>query len=119
MEDWISAVLLGGVLLAAAVLLLGLVRLILSPSPLDTPITIAGILEAESHATSLAAIIDGVAAGRPTSLIRLGILILIMTPLARVAMTFALFLVRQEWDFVLMTGMVLVILLLGLAGAGT
>jgi uncharacterized membrane protein len=118
MELWISYVLLGGVLLAAAIVALGLALLIFGQSQAAEPTTVAALIEQESHATSLAAILAGAIAGRPTSLVRLGVLVLILTPVTRVAMTLVLFLAQRDRAFVALTSVVLVILILGLIGVG-
>jgi uncharacterized membrane protein len=119
MEIWISYVLLGGVGLAAAIIALGLALLIFGQSGAAEPATVAALIEEETHVTSLNAIFDGVVTGRPTSLVRLGVLVLILTPVARVAMTLALFLVQRDRAFVALTAFVLVLLILGLIGVGS
>ncbi|MBX6342071.1 MAG: DUF1634 domain-containing protein, partial [Thermomicrobiaceae bacterium] len=60
----------------------------------------------------------GVLARRPLAVIQLGVLALILTPLARVALTAVLFVVERDWVFVAITATVLVILALGLLGTG-
>ena len=92
LERWISRILLGGVLLAAAIILLGLARLLTTAPQEGAPATAAALLQQETHPTSLSAILDGVSEGRPTSLVRFGVLVLILTPVARVALTVVLFL---------------------------
>lgn len=47
---------------------------------------------------------------------QLGLLLLIRTPVVRVAMTMALFAAQGDWTFVLITGWVLALLVLGLVG---
>src|SRR5581483_3033878 len=80
MEIWISHVLRGGVLLAGAIVLIGLARFMLAPGMPGEPQSVSELLAAEFHPTSPAAIGAGVAEFRPTSLIRLGIFILVLTP---------------------------------------
>jgi uncharacterized membrane protein len=113
---WISAVLLGGVLLAALLILLGLLRLLLGPMQPGEPATVTELIGQQAHPTSLTAILDGIQTGRPTSLIRLGILVLILTPTMRVLLTWLLFLHERDWTFVLITSVVLAVLVLGLLG---
>jgi uncharacterized membrane protein len=115
MERWISVVLLGGVVLAGAIILLGLGLLVLGPPRPGEPTAIAGLIEQETHPISVGAILAGARAGRPTSLIRLGVLALILTPMARVALTMLLFLDRRDWTFVALTAFVLLILVFGIA----
>lgn len=116
MERWISVVLLGGVLLAAALILAGLALLLFGNARADEPATVAQVIQQEIHPTSIAAIFDGVSEGRPGAIIRLGVLALILTPAARVAMTLLLFLAERDWAFVVLTAFVLLLLALGLAG---
>jgi uncharacterized membrane protein len=116
LEVWISRVLLGGVLLAAAIIFLGLARLLTMPPQGGEPATAAALIQQETHPTSLVAILDGVDEGRPTSLVRLGVLVLILTPVARVAMTVVLFLAQRDWAFVVLAAFVLLLLVLGLLG---
>jgi uncharacterized membrane protein len=116
MEIWISHVLRGGVLLAGAVVLFGLVRFLLAPALPGEPRTVADLLAAEFHPTSPLAILSGVAELRPTSLIRLGIFILVLTPATRVLLTLLLFLEQRDWPFIVVTAIVLTVLVLGLLG---
>jgi uncharacterized membrane protein len=113
---WISATLLGGVLVAAALILLGLLRLLVGGAPPGEPATVADLIGQQTHPTSLLAIADGIESGRPTSLIRLGILVLILTPTLRVLLTLLLFLLEHDWLFVLITSIVFAVLILGLLG---
>lgn len=116
MERWVSVVLLGGVLLAAALILIGLTLLLFGNARAGEPATVAEVIGQESHTTSIAVIVDGVREGRPGAIIRLGVLALILTPAARVAMTLVLFLAERDWAFVALTAFVLLLLALGLAG---
>jgi uncharacterized membrane protein len=113
---WISMTLLGGVLLAAVLILLGLLLLLIGPAQPGEPATVAELIAQQAHATSLSAILDGVATGRPTALIRLGVLVLVLTPATRVLLTLLLFLRDHDWAFVLITSIVLAVLALGLLG---
>jgi uncharacterized membrane protein len=116
MEIWISIVLRGGVLLAGAVVAVGLARFLLTPALPGEPRTVGELLAAEFHPTSPLSIASGVADARPTSLIRLGVFILILTPTARVLLTLLLFLAQRDWPFVVVTAIVLTVLVLGLLG---
>lgn len=112
----ISATLLGGVLLAALLILVGLVRLLLEPAQAGEPATVSQLIGQQTHPTSLMQIIGGIESGRPTSLIRFGILVLILTPTLRVLLTLLLFVHEHDWAFVLITSVVLAVLVLGLLG---
>jgi uncharacterized membrane protein len=70
------------------------------------------------HALTPGAIIDGLAAGSASAYIQLGLLALILTPVARVVVTTILFWRQRDWPFVLFSGVVLMILVLGLLGIG-
>jgi uncharacterized membrane protein len=63
-------------------------------------------------------IIDGVRDGDGPSVIELGLMVLILTPTARVALTLVLFLKQRDRLFVGLAAVVLVILLLGFFGIG-
>ncbi len=60
----------------------------------------------------------GLQAGSARSVIMLGVLLLILTPIVRVATTVLLFLRQRDWIFVACAGFVLTILVLGLVGVG-
>lgn len=59
---------------------------------------------------------QGILTGKPEDIMRLGLLVLILTPTARVTLTVILFLLERNFVFVVIASIVLVILLLGLAG---
>lgn len=113
---WISGILLGGVLLAAVLILLGLLQLLLGTTQPGEPATVVEVIGQQTHPTSPLTIAEGIRSGRPTSLIRLGILVLILTPTMRVLLTLLLFLVEHDWTFVVITSIVLAVLVLGLLG---
>ena len=64
------------------------------------------------------AIWHSVARGDPIAIIQLGVLVLILTPMTRVAMTAVLFLTQRDNVFVAITTVVLLVLVLGLIGVG-
>jgi uncharacterized membrane protein len=61
---------------------------------------------------------NGLKDGSARSIILLGILLLILTPIVRVAMTLLLFFKTRDWILFACAGFVLAILLLGLLGLG-
>src|SRR5208282_646508 len=98
-----------GVYLAAGVVLLGgVIYLVRNPQlaemqyktfhPRDVDRTFRGIW-------------DGVLAGRGRGFIQLGVLLLIATPIARVAFSFFAFLRLRDWTYALITALVLALLL--------
>jgi uncharacterized membrane protein len=116
MEVWISHVLRFGVLLAGAIVLSGVVIFVLQGAQPGRPTTLGELAgpEAQPVARSVRAITDGVRAGDPVAIIQLGVLVLILTPIVRVAMTVGLFIAQGDRLFVLFTTVVLGILLAGL-----
>ncbi|HYB74048.1 MAG TPA: DUF1634 domain-containing protein [Candidatus Sulfotelmatobacter sp.] len=64
--------------------------------------------------TSLAAVVRGAAAGRPYAVIGLGMLLLIATPVVRVALSVFFFLAQRDWLYVGITLLVLGVLLVSL-----
>lgn len=112
----ISQVLRGGVLLSAAIILIGVVWFYWR----------AFVRHSEGFAISafphsLAAVGTGLGHGDPLAVIALGLLILLATPIVRVAVSIVAFAVERDWTFVAVTALVLVILivsfLLGRGGA--
>lgn len=116
LQTWISATLIGGVVLSAVLIAAGIFGLLLGSAQPGEPASVAELIQQQSHTTSLEAIFAGVEFGRATSLIRLGVFVLILTPVARVALTFFLFLARHEWILAALTIVVLALLLLGITG---
>jgi uncharacterized membrane protein len=104
------------VLLSGAIVGLGLALFLLMQPAAGEPNAVSDLLATEFHPTSLDAILGGAADARPTSLIRLGVILLMVTPLARVALTWLLFVEQRDWRFVAITSVVLLVLLLGLLG---
>ncbi|MDW8059701.1 MAG: DUF1634 domain-containing protein [Thermomicrobium sp.] len=114
----ISRTLRLGVSIAAAIGALGLLLFFVrGPQPGD-PRTLHELLALQSGSlkTSPSAILEGVLHGQPDDIMRLGLLVLILTPTARVAFTLVLFLLERDLVFVVISSVVLAILLLGLAG---
>jgi uncharacterized membrane protein len=68
------------------------------------------------HAASIATIVRGVLAWRGRAIIQLGLLLLIGTPVARVAFSLGAFLHERDALYVVITAIVLAALVLGLAG---
>lgn len=62
----------------------------------------------------LASLVQDVAAGKPYAVIDLGLIVLLATPVARVAISIALFLEERKYIFVAITVTVLAILMLSM-----
>jgi uncharacterized membrane protein len=117
MEHWISYVLRAGVLISAAVILVGgMIFFIRGAGPSD-PHSMHQLLNGEyANRASFDALLRGLRRGRGTAYADIGLLLLILTPVIRVAMTFVLFLLQKDWFFTTVTGIVFVILILGVSG---
>jgi len=111
MEERIGVLLRTGVAVAGAVLVLGLAGFFLHGSQ-------GGFLQADLLRHGTPPTLRSLAHGDPVALLPLGILLLILTPILRVAATLVLFAAERDWIFVGITAGVLGILLLGLAGVG-
>jgi uncharacterized membrane protein len=123
MELLISYVLRAGVLLSAAVILLGVVRLAVTQDTGYAPILphhLPAILAFHPSAgpgyfpTSPAAVGRAALVGKPYAIIGLGMLLLIATPVVRVALSVIFFLVQQDWLYVGITVFVLAVLLVSM-----
>jgi uncharacterized membrane protein len=109
----ISYVLRGGVLLAAAIIALGVVLFYArylaaggKPGPMSYPHTVAGA-------------IAGLAHGDPLAVIAFGLLVLLLTPVLRVLVSVVSFALEHDWLYTGITLVVLVILLVSfLLGRG-
>jgi len=119
MELVISYTLRAGVLLSAAVILVGILWFALTQ---DTgyarvlPHHLQDILAFHQGGgpaffpTSLSAVLGGAMAGKPYAVIGLGMLLLILTPILRVALSVFFFLAQRDWLYVGMTLFVLAVL---------
>ena len=120
MELWISYVLRAGVLISGTIIALGVgMFLVKGPGP-GEPRSRDELTAGGGHAiaTSLGQILHDVAQGKALGVIQLGLLVLILTPVLRVAMTMVLFCQQRDWIFTAITLTVLTVLALGLIGVG-
>jgi uncharacterized membrane protein len=110
----ISGVLRGGVVLSAAVILLGVVLYYLR-NPRANP----AIAQPEAFPHSLAAVLAGLAHADGLAIIVLGLLILLATPVIRVAVSIVAFALEGDRLYVAITALVLLILVVSfIAGRG-
>ena len=111
----ISNVLRGGVLLSAIIISAGVILFYLRDAQ-----SAHGLLD-HPYPHSLAGVISGLAQGSPISIIALGLLLLLSTPVVRVAVSIFAFSLERDWRYVAITSLVLAILiasfLLGKGGA--
>lgn len=111
-EQIVGRLLQLGVLLAAAVVLIGAIALLVQYGR-----DIAGfqLFHGENAAlTSIKGIITAAFHGDSRGIVQLGLLLLITTPIARVALTLVAFVIQRDRLYVVTTGIVLILLLYGL-----
>jgi uncharacterized membrane protein len=119
LNDAIGKILRYGVALSSVVVAAGLVLVLLAPPP-GIPGTLQGALAANfgKPTLSLSTLIAGVAAGSAVGVLQLGLLILVATPVTRVAASVLLFLRERDMLYVGVTLLVLVMLLFALFVVG-
>jgi uncharacterized membrane protein len=114
MDRWIAGLLRGGVMLAAVVALAGGVWHVAQAGTGAPDLRVFRGEPAELR--SVVGVLRGVRAGHSASLIQLGLLLLIATPVARVALAAAAFATQRDWTYVVISLIVLVVLAASLAG---
>lgn len=119
MELVISYALRAGVLLSAAVILVGILSFTLKrdtgyarvlPHHLQDILTFHQARGPGFFPTSFPAVLRGAMAGKPYGIIGLGMLLLILTPIVRVALSVFFFLAQRDWLYVGITLFVLAVL---------
>lgn len=105
MEDFIGICLRLGVLISAGVVLLGVILALAEGGTGYPP---------GSYPTGVPAVLTGAAGLKPFAVIELGLLMLIATPVFRVAASLVAFALDGDLPYVLITAYVLLMLLLGL-----
>jgi uncharacterized membrane protein len=115
-ELWISYVLRVGVVLSGSVILIGVALYVGGRHSDAAPPSLSALLDSKSTPVHISDIVDRAAHLRPIGLIELGLLLLILTPVVRVAMTVMLFAI--DWDpvFLVIVCVVLAILVVGITG---
>ena len=123
MELWISYVLRAGVLLSAAVILIGIAGFALTqdtgytvvlPHHLQDILAFHAASGPGFFSTSPSAVLGGAFAGKPYAIIGFGLLLLIATPVIRVALSVLFFLFQRDWLYVGITLFVLAVLVVSL-----
>jgi uncharacterized membrane protein len=113
-ERWIAVLLRGGVLTAASIVLVGGTINLLHHGDVATAYH---VFHGEPPAyTSGPNIVAAAARGNWLAVIQLGLLVLIATPVARVALAVGAFFAEKDWIYVGITVLVLAILLYSLLG---
>ena len=115
-EARLGFLLLGGVGVAASLLLAGLASFLAAAARDGAP-PVADLLRHGAPLTP-ASLLRGLLRGNPTALIQAGVLALILTPALRVAATVVLFAAERDWTFVAVASAVLGMLVLGFSGVG-
>lgn len=103
-----------GVVLSGAIIAVGTAMFLASHSLNDTSAYLAynpGLIPHGNFPASLTNIGSGLASLDPSSIIQLGFLVLLATPVTRVALSLLLFAAEKDRRFVYLTGAVLAILL--------
>ena len=112
-EQLIGRLLQAGVLLAALVVVVGGV-LLLAQHGGDAVPSYAVFRGQPEFLTSIGAIAAAARAGNSAAIVQLGLLLLIATPIARVAFTLVAFALQRDRTYVAITMVVLALLLYGL-----
>jgi uncharacterized membrane protein len=118
LEDLIGFVLLIGVLISAAVIAVGVILLI--PPGNDKQLLLSQLFSERDVVVpalpkSFGMIVQGVLRGQPVAVIDVGVLLLIFTPVLRVALSAVFFAVRRDRLYTIVSTIVLALLLLGFA----
>lgn len=98
----ISYVLRGGVLISAAIIITGAALYYFGPHPASG---------AAPYPHTLGEVVPALISGSPQAVIVLGLLILLATPVARVAVSIGAFALERDWMYVVITSLVLALLL--------
>ncbi len=107
----ISGVLRGGVLLSVAIILGGISWFFVQ--------RYTGTLVHATFPDTLPAVVKGVAAADPLAVVVLGLLVLLATPVLRVAVSIVAFALEEDRTYVIITTLVLAILLFSVFGVGS
>ena len=111
-DEVIGRLLQIGVLVAAAVTLAGGLLYLARHGGEAT--SVAAFHGAPDSLTTLAAVVRGMLGGQRAALVQFGLILLILTPMARVALTLGAFVVQKDRLYVLLTTVVLAVLVYGL-----
>jgi uncharacterized membrane protein len=103
----ISNVLRWGVILSATIIALGVVWFYLDGGGASQALA--------TYPRSLGGIVQQLGRGEPLALVALGLLLLLLTPIARVAISILVFALERDWLYTVITIVVLLILLVSLA----
>jgi len=111
-EQVIGRLLQVGVLIATAVVVVGAAGVLLQHGA--TPVSFHDFAGESSPWRTLGAVASGALHGEFPAIVQLGLVLLIATPVARVALTLGAFAAQKDRLYVLLTAVVLALLLYGL-----
>ena len=113
----ISSLLRGGVILSISLVLIGLVlSFVHHPDYFSSAPALGTLTRGEAHyPSSIVTVARGVRDGRGQAIVMAGLLLLIATPVARVAFSIAVFLIERDRLYVAITSAVLLILMVSFA----
>ena len=111
-EQVVGRLLQAGVVLASIVVVLGATLLLVRHGA--EPSAFSVFRGDSSTLRSVSATLRGAVHGDPQAIVQLGLVLLIATPVARVALTLAAFVAQRDRLYVAMTALVLALLLFGL-----
>jgi len=111
-EQIIGRLLQIGVLLAAAVVIVGAALLLVNHGA--SPASYSEFRGEPSELRTVAGIVRGAAAFHAAAIVQLGLVLLIATPIARVGFTLVAFILQRDRTYVWITTLVLILLLFGL-----
>jgi len=120
-HDWahtaIVVLLRTGVILSTILIATGItVTFVHHPEYFQTGPALGRLTSPDTHfPSSFGAVVDGVRRWRGQALIMAGLLVLIATPVARVALSVIIFVIVRDWTYTGLTATVLLILLLSFA----
>jgi len=114
LETLIGRLLRFGVAISIGVVLCGIgVSLIRHPDYVRNAETLARLTSpGAAFPDTLEALVRELGAGRGRAIVTVGLLLLILTPVARVAACMVAFVLRRDWTFAVLTSTVLLLLLL-------
>ena len=108
MEQMVGNLLRIGVLIAAAVTIVGGIAFMIHHGSLIPDHSV--FRGQPAMLSSVSGVISGVLALEPAAIVQLGIVLLIATPVARVLLTLVAFAVQRDWMYVLISAIVLALL---------
>ena len=108
---FISTILLVGVILSAVALAIGLGLFLSHGGQAASPESLVFASVPKGLLAGISSTVSGVGRADPASIAQLGVLLLLATPVMRVAASVLLFLAEKDWLYVIITLIVLAILL--------